>query len=112
MGFRGNHPYRIAALSRAYLACNRIEDALVTGNKALQMARLQGEVFAQATALCVLADAERAAGRDSKPDADSYLKQALELSRKHGLLLIEQCCERALERHTVVEPQKGRSIEC
>jgi hypothetical protein len=60
------------------------------------MACVQSEVFGQATALCVLAEAARQSGPVTSRDADGYLSLALELARRHGLAPIERLCLRAL----------------
>jgi tetratricopeptide (TPR) repeat protein len=96
IGFRASQPYRLAALARAYLAGSRIGEALRKGKEAYEMACVQGEIFGQATALCVLAEAARQSGPTASRDADGYLSLALELARRHGLAPIERLCLRTL----------------
>jgi class 3 adenylate cyclase/tetratricopeptide (TPR) repeat protein len=96
IGFRASQPYRLAALARAYLAGGRTGDALRKATEAYERACVQSEVFGQATALCVLAEAARQSGPVTSRDADGYLSLALELARRHGLAPIERLCLRAL----------------
>jgi class 3 adenylate cyclase/tetratricopeptide (TPR) repeat protein len=96
IGFRASQPYRLAALARAYLAGGRTGEALRKATEAYEMACVQGEIFGQATALCVLAEAARQSGPVTLRDADGYLSLALELARQHGLAPIERLCLRAL----------------
>ena len=96
IGFRAGHPYRLSALARAYLASSRTDEALRMATEAHRMACAQGEIFCQATALCVLAESARRSGPAGARSADGYLSQALELAREHGLVPVEQWCIRTL----------------
>ena len=96
IGFRASQPYRLAALARAYLASGRSDDALHAATKAQRMASEQGEIFSQATALCVLAEIARQSATAESPDAKEYLSRALELARKYGLAPVERLCVSAL----------------
>ena len=82
IGFFGNQPYRLAALGRAYFAMGRIDDALNMATDALRQACTRGEIYAQAIALHVLAEATH---RSSPRDSQGYLDSALELSERYGL---------------------------
>jgi predicted ATPase/class 3 adenylate cyclase len=96
IGFRAGQPYRLAALGRAYLANGRPDDAFLAATEALAMARMHGEIFGEATALCVLAETAQASSAEKSPEAREYLSRALELARTHGLAPLERQCARAL----------------
>ena len=93
-GFIARHSLRLAYVSEAYLSVGRVDDALSTGARALELARSHQERANEAYALRILGEIDQHLGQLA--EAEFHFNGALQVARELGLQPLEAHCYRAL----------------
>jgi class 3 adenylate cyclase/tetratricopeptide (TPR) repeat protein len=93
-GFAARHSLRLAYVSEAYLSVGRVDDAVSTASRALELARSHQERANEAYALRVLGEIDLRRGRQA--EAEAHFNAALQVAKELGLQPLEAHCYRAL----------------